>query len=81
MFIIELVILGSRIETREAPQAARYQTQMIFHKVMFQLELRSRKPNSKQETKQKHTGGKKKKKKNSTSETQEKCFFRLQQDN
>lgn len=62
MFIIELVILGSRIETREAPQAARYQTQMIFHKVMFQLELRSRKPNSKQETKQKHTGEKKKEK-------------------
>lgn len=63
MFIIELVILGSRIETREAPQAARYQTQMIFHKVMFRPELWSRKPNSKQETKQKHTGEKKRKRK------------------
>lgn len=81
MFIIELVILGSRRESREAPQAAHYQTHMIFHKVMHPLQLKSRKPNSKQETEQTKTYWRKKKKKeNSTTETQEKCFFRLRWD-
>lgn len=76
IFIIELVILGSRSETGEAPQAAHYKTHSVFHKVMFQLEHRAEiLIQNKKQNKQN-----KLKRKNSTNETQEKCFFRLQLD-
>jgi len=61
IFITELVILGSRSKSGQAPQAAHYKTYTIFHKVMFQLEARSRNSNSKQETEQIKTNRKEEK--------------------